>query len=91
MDIFLKFGKQRKAQEYTIYPEAEGKITFQSDKAIGVLDVNTNEAIYTDKGAYSPFLIFAKKINITQEQIDLIKNNAPKKGQHIGLNIYHAT
>lgn len=69
--IMLKIGRMRKEQDFILYPykESDKAIMIQSDKSIGILNKETKEFFFTNKGTYSHHLQMYGKVTELDESI----------------------
>jgi hypothetical protein len=85
--VSLKFKGQRKAQDYVVYPKSqgdEGRLTFQSDKAIGRVDPTTKVCIYQPGSPYALGHKECQRFVMDQADFDAIAEAQAKSGDTMG-------
>ncbi|MDP2730583.1 MAG: hypothetical protein Q8O55_08865 [Dehalococcoidales bacterium] len=89
-----QFPGMRKPDDIIVYPNPDGKVyTFQGDRTIGTVDVETRKGVLNFKGSNSKYFIHLNKVlgavdyNFPQEFVNLIKEFSTKKGDIIGPGI----
>jgi hypothetical protein len=83
----LQFKGQRKAQDYVVYPPQagdQGRLTFQSNKAIGKVDPTTGVCIYQPGSPYALGHAVCKRFIMDPETIAKIKAYQAHKGDTMG-------
>lgn len=90
-----QFPGMRKPDDIIVYPNPDGKVyTFQGDRTIGTVDVETRKGVLNFKGSNSKYFIHLNKMlgavdyEFPQEFVNLIKEHATHKGDQIGPGIY---
>lgn len=79
VDINLKLGNMRKAQDFTLYPVTDpSEVTIQSSNRIAQINTKTGKGVLSDgKGGHQGFhklnpFLGATEVELTKEQLDLI-------------------
>ena len=82
--VNLKLGNMRKPQEFVITQQGTDKFIIQSDKSIGVFNLDGIGKLNT-KGQYFPHLAFAKPYNLTVPQVIECRDAMTKDGDVMGF------
>ena len=89
-----QFPGMRKPDDIIVYPNPDGKVyTFQGDRLIGTVDVETHKGVLNFKGSNSKYSVHLSKALgaidyvFPQEFVNLIKEFSTKKGDIIGQGI----
>lgn len=86
--VEYRFAGRRKAESFILYPpKDDGRIMFQSDKSIGIVDLETKTGkLYLGtRVAYGVHLMHAPDLEFPDDFIELVKAVLPKPGEVISL------
>lgn len=86
--VSYQFKGRRKPESFILYPpKDDGRIMFQSDKSIGIVDLETKTGkLYLGtRVAYGVHLMHAPDLEFPDDFIELIKAALPKPGEVINL------
>lgn len=91
--IMYKPATRRKAEEFVIYKEQDGKVLIQSDKSIAQIDLKTKHMTANFKGSNSKYfvhlnsLLGAMETTCPDDLFNEIVSKIPQKGDEIADGI----